>query len=121
MACICYPTALIFVSLLPASPISEGFATADHGVLVTTGNFTSSAVRFGQQHGIKLINGTQLEYLIRVGPNENVLIPDSKDEQTDCPVCKSAMIKRTARKGKNAGKQFWGCSKFPACRGTRNI
>jgi len=94
---------------------------ADHGVLVTTGNFTSSAVRFGQQHGIKLINGTQLEYLIRVGPKENVLIPDSIDEQTDCPVCKSAMIKRTARKGINAGTQFWGCSKFPACKGTRNI
>lgn len=26
---------------------------------------------------------------------------------------------RTARRGRNAGGQFWGCSKFPQCRGTR--
>lgn len=94
---------------------------ADHGVLVTTGNFTSEAIHFGQQHKIKLINGKELEYLIRVSPGHNVLIPEPVEDQIDCPVCKSAMIKRTAKKGINAGQQFWGCSKFPACKGTRNI
>src|SRR5690554_2400642 len=29
------------------------------------------------------------------------------------------MTLRTARQGPNAGNQFWGCSKFPACKGTR--
>ena len=28
------------------------------------------------------------------------------------------MILRTAKKGRNAGNQFWGCSKFPKCRET---
>ena len=28
---------------------------------------------------------------------------------------------RTARRGLNAGSQFWGCSGYPACRGTRDI
>ena len=28
---------------------------------------------------------------------------------------------RTARHGPNAGNQFWGCSRFPDCRGTRRL
>jgi len=26
------------------------------------------------------------------------------------------MILRTAKKGANAGNQFWGCSNYPACK-----
>ncbi|WP_269325479.1 topoisomerase DNA-binding C4 zinc finger domain-containing protein [Pseudomonas sp. Leaf59] len=37
-----------------------------------------------------------------------------------CPSCGALMIRRTARKGKHAGRQFWGCSKFPVCKGTRS-
>jgi len=36
-----------------------------------------------------------------------------------CPVCDRGMVLRTAKKGKNVGEQFWGCSAFPKCRGTR--
>ena len=35
-----------------------------------------------------------------------------------CPLCGKPMALRTACKGRHAGKQFWGCSGFPACRGT---
>lgn len=38
-----------------------------------------------------------------------------------CPVCGSGMRLRTARRGKRAGRQFWGCSRYPTCQGTRNI
>ncbi|NKB78969.1 hypothetical protein HED49_08245 [Ochrobactrum daejeonense] len=31
------------------------------------------------------------------------------------------MVQRTARKGRNAGGSFWGCSRFPRCSGTRSI
>lgn len=37
-----------------------------------------------------------------------------------CPSCGASMVRRTSRKGKYAGRQFWGCSRFPACKGTRN-
>lgn len=33
-----------------------------------------------------------------------------------CPKCESAMVKRQAVKGPHAGKFFWACSAFPACR-----
>jgi len=35
-----------------------------------------------------------------------------------CPACGSPMALRTARRGENAGSQFWGCSRYPQCRAT---
>lgn len=37
-----------------------------------------------------------------------------------CPRCSSSMVKRLAKKGRNAGHYFWGCSRYPGCKGTRN-
>ncbi|NCA81423.1 MAG: four helix bundle protein [Opitutae bacterium] len=36
----------------------------------------------------------------------------------DCPKCGKPLALRTARKGANAGAQFWGCSAYPDCKGT---
>lgn len=36
-----------------------------------------------------------------------------------CPLCGRPLVVRTARKGDRAGSPFWGCSVFPACKGTR--
>lgn len=38
-----------------------------------------------------------------------------------CPKCGKPMIKRVAKKGINAGKEFWSCSSYPNCDGTRTI
>lgn len=43
------------------------------------------------------------------------------DGKVKCPKCQSEMKIRTARKGKNAGGQFYGCSRYPKCRGTLTI
>ena len=34
-----------------------------------------------------------------------------------CPLCGSQMALRTARRGKNTGGQFWGCTTYPKCKG----
>jgi hypothetical protein len=34
-----------------------------------------------------------------------------------CPKCSSPMTRRTVTSGSNAGKEFWGCSRYPNCRG----
>ena len=34
-----------------------------------------------------------------------------------CPNCGNAMVRRTATRGANQGGMFWGCPKFPKCRG----
>lgn len=40
-----------------------------------------------------------------------------------CPECGSEMVMRRAKRGANAGKQFWGCSQWPKskCRGIINL
>ncbi len=35
---------------------------------------------------------------------------------TACPKCGSPLVLRTAKSGANAGSQFFGCTKYPACR-----
>lgn len=35
-----------------------------------------------------------------------------------CPKCGNTMVRRTAKRGIRPGNSFWGCSTFPACRGT---
>lgn len=38
-----------------------------------------------------------------------------------CPKCGSVMVLRTARRGADAGKQFWGCSAYPTCKVTQQL
>ena len=38
-----------------------------------------------------------------------------------CPKCGKPMIKRVAKKGVNSGKEFWSCSTYPNCNGTKKI
>jgi restriction system protein len=38
-----------------------------------------------------------------------------------CPKCCEPMALRTARKGANAGSQFWGCCNYPDCHGVRQV
>lgn len=38
-----------------------------------------------------------------------------------CPKCGSEMVLRTAKRGDNQGGKFWGCSRYPECRGIVNI
>ena len=44
-----------------------------------------------------------------------------KADAPTCPVCGKPMIKRVAKKGVNSGKEFWSCSSYPECNGTRRI
>ena len=37
-----------------------------------------------------------------------------------CPKCGNPMVLRTAKRGRNTGNQFWGCSAYPKCRMVQN-
>ncbi len=47
--------------------------------------------------------------------------PSSKPHLPLCPRCGKPMALRTARKGPNPGSQFWGCTGYPECKGTRPL
>ena len=52
-------------------------------------------------------------------PDEN---PSTKEEaELVCPRCGKELVLRTAKKGDNAGNQFYGCSGFPKCRYIRKL
>ena len=48
---------------------------------------------------------------------ESVAVKENKPDAVLCPKCSGSMVKRISKKGDNTGNEFWGCSKFPKCRG----
>jgi len=38
-----------------------------------------------------------------------------------CPKCNSSMALRTAKRGRHAGNQFYGCNQWPKCNGIVNL
>lgn len=45
----------------------------------------------------------------------------ASQEAPNCPLCGKPMLRRMIRKGQRQGKEFWGCSDYPRCNGTREI
>ena len=95
--------------------------------VVTSGRFTEEAKRFASGREIELVDGAQLERGIRQQPtspkkSEAIIAatkPTAVAVERVCATCGSAMVFRKATKGSSAGQSFYGCSKFPRCRGTR--
>src|SRR6185312_11389818 len=95
---------------------------ADAVKIVAIGDFTPDARRFAQGKPIDLIHGEALLTLIRNVQNApaartNVAAQPAVARVTapDCPSCGALMIKRNNRR---TGDVFWGCAKYPGCRGT---
>ncbi len=103
-------------------------AAASGGFVVTSGQFTHDAVVFAKNNNISLLDGKALRKMIQgkaelPGSVKNSE-PASKPYHTNvvmCSKCGAKLILRTAKKGKNVGKQFYGCSSFPKCRYTKEI
>jgi len=94
------------------------------GFVITSGNFTEDAKAFAAGRNIELIDGPRLEKMIasiQTTTQSRKPAIDSTNATPTCPKCNSPMVKRTARQGANAGGQFWGCSRYPGCRGIRSI
>lgn len=95
------------------------------GFVVTSGVFTAEAQAFAKGLNIELIDGVALAEMIDQALATGQTIKTASTPEPAlvpvCPLCRSAMVKRTARQGVNVGKDFWGCTTFPKCRGVRAI
>ena len=105
---------------------------ATGGFVVTSGRFTDDAKAFAEGRNVQLVDGPKLFAMIKqakLSLTATAKQPASKPTmaqsntaiEPNCPQCGSGMVKRTARKGGNAGGEFWGCSKFPTCKGVRQL
>lgn len=103
-----------------------GVMTAERavgGFVVASGRFTGDARAFAEGRSIQLLDAEKLRSLIGSMPLETQAETAERNEASEipaCPKCGRAMVKRTVKSGNNAGKLFWGCSQFPACRGIRS-
>ena len=100
---------------------------AASGIVVTSGNFTHDAIEFASGRNVRLIAGPELRELIRDARAAKPLPAGITNRPSTtssvlpgCPRCGSPMVKRQATRGANAGQEFYGCSRYPACRGTRS-
>lgn len=101
------------------------------GFVVTSGRFTDEATSFAGGRNVKLVDGPKLLSLIRqakAGAAPSTTHADTAGaarptvataEATMCPLCSKPMVRRIAKRGARAGSEFWGCTNYPACRGTR--
>lgn len=108
------------------------------GFVVTSGRFTEDAIAFAKGRNIKLVDGPLLHNLIRQVKNArgtgNAPSSDFRsaeapkpqlvraaDAAPSCSSCGAVMKKRQAKRGANIGSEFWGCSTYPVCKGTRPL
>ena len=107
------------------------------GFVVTSGSFTDEAIKFASGRNVTLVDGPKLFGLIQQakaarGSQSRAEAPVQRRPVTPfsakasaaplamtCPSCSSAMVRRVAKRGDNPGQAFWGCTEYPACRGTR--
>ncbi len=89
---------------------------AEGGFFVASGRYTRPAWIFGRQNGLELIDGRRLLELV-----SHLEIPHYPAEGPRCPRCGARMAVRAVRGGERAGTEFWGCVRFPACRGSRTL
>lgn len=99
---------------------------ASGGILVCSGNVTSEARAFADKNRIEIMDANRLaEVMGSYSGHEPTLKQSTPMTESisspDCPRCGNDMVMRTAKKGANTGDQFWGCSAFPKCRGTRSL
>ncbi len=91
---------------------------ASEGVVISSGIFTREAQDFARGKPLELIDGTELLKIITEVQKKQGSVQHESNNIL-CPLCGNIMVIRTAKKGTNTGKEFWGCSAFPKCRGTR--
>lgn len=109
-----------------ASTVREMWGLVDHHRadavhIVSLGGFTADAARFAEGKAIHLVTGRALFEQIRQAQSQPinpavVVAPPTGDLAPACPTCTRAMVRRRNRR---SGEQFWGCSGYPDCKGTR--
>jgi restriction system protein len=125
-------------------PVRELFGVmaaekADRAIFITSGLYTDEALRFGEGKTIELLDGAQLAGMLRQFQSSlrqdltPSTIPASAPSQPSpsatasarpkCPHCGSDMTLRRAKRGQQAGGEFWGCSTYAKtkCGGIREV
>jgi hypothetical protein len=98
---------------------AEGF---EYGIFVLISECTREAREFARQNAIKIVDGDDIDdMLAEADPLALAQVRRVIDDPVKhCPKCGAPMVKRPGS-GFYAGSHFWGCTRFPRCRGKIKI
>jgi hypothetical protein len=82
-----------------------------------------------ERRGVRFVRGMRKSRVARTKLSVSTVAQRNGGGTPLCPSCRRMMVKRTAHhpfdsaQGRLAkvGSEFWGCSGYPRCRGTRSI
>ena len=90
-----------------------------HGcAIITLQGFTNAARDLAVAQGVEAVDeGKLVSWLNEAKSTEFWTAIERSLDSTDkrCAKCDSAMVLRTARKGRTPGVTFWGCENYPRC------
>jgi restriction system protein len=113
----------------PLRELAEAIATGHGagGFFIATGTLNDEARATAKRANIDVIDGRTLEMLIVDARRpEPFMDPTEGRRRTSftklasdpsCPLCGSAMQKKTVLSGSHQGTTFWSCLQHPQCRG----
>ena len=78
--------------------------------------YTQVSATVKEQH----INNISKDAISMRNKTKNLKNDKVKDPML-CPQCGAPLVLRTAKKGVNSGKQFYGCSDYPSCRFIKDL
>jgi len=125
---------MVLARLLPATTCNDGWhsgsigsrgACSWHGgvdntwVILKTLISTGVAIAVGKWRRRRIEAVEQRERERRMAELEKSGVP--RIALAYCPACRAVMRRRLAGRGPNKGRYFWGCSRYPRCKGTRDI
>ena len=95
----------------------------------TNNTGTGYSAALGSNYGQAVWTGSQVMVWTAPVSAEPALIGNRGSPQAEpelaaaaipprCPRCDKEMVLRTARRGGQAGSNFWGCTSYPRCKGT---
>jgi restriction system protein len=104
---------------------AQAFYHTSKAMVVSVGAFTKQAIDLAAACQVELWDGPRLQREVlalrgtdaligkqALAPAPELLVAIAPPPS--CPRCSSAMVQRQSKHG-----QFWGCSRYPGCRGTR--
>jgi len=93
------------------------------GMLVTISRCTNDAQACAERNGVQIIDHAAMVNLLEsVDASYDQEIQELlNDGRKVCPKCERLMVLRKTKQGPNAGRQFWGCSTYPACKHMERI